>query len=654
MILAWRMLATLVIAGAIPGQAVHTVLLGAHAPIALDGHATRIALGSEEVAGAELLDTRHVLVLGRSPGVTTLIAWLEGGVVQHFQIQVTRDVSLLQQALAEIHPSITVALAPDRDALVLRGRVPEERHKVAAMAVALSYLAAAASTVVSEVPPAEGEAGALRIEPEVEQRQPAGQVIDLIHVESLAPPLEERIEVALRSVAGGDVRVRRVLADRLPDDRYDVLVLEGTVQTQVQLVRALQLAARLFLGRTAGESEIEVLADEGGGLLGQGGPASGLGSAAGSGSAGSFGGGSGAAGIGAGLTVQQNRIESNIGRASALAVADGRLLSFVEVVNAPQVRVGVQLYEVDRSKLLSFASEVHLLVGDFDQPPLGPAEAGEAIQPDPAAVGGFSNTDIQAGLSSLAEGFTQQVQVSGSHFAFDGLFRVLEARGIARRLSSPVLTVLSGEVAQFLVGGEVPVPQSFTPAGTTEVGLGTFTTVEFKGFGVGLAVRPLVGERDDLTLDLSSVVSAPDAPLTTLLRDTTGVDPQTTAFATRSLRTNARLQDGQSLLIGGLVSRSATTDRTKTPVLGDLPLLGWLFRTDVDNYDASELFVVLSPSIVREPLPGAAVWAQPELHAILESCRAAVQPRPAEAGSEASAENPRTPPAPPASPEQRS
>ena len=255
---------------------------------------------------------------------------------------------------------------------------------------------------------------------------------------------------------------------------------------------------------------------------------------------------------------------------------------------------------------------------------LNPALAGTAIQPSPAEPGTFSGEDVQAGLQSLADGFSQQVQLAGSQVALDALFRILEAKGIARRLSNPVLTVLSGETAQFQVGGEIPVPQAFTPASSGPEGLGTFNSVVFRNFGVGLAVRPLVGEANDLTLDLGSLISQPDSVLTTLVRDSTGVSPQTTAFATRALQTSARLQDGQSLMVGGLVTEATRADVTKVPVLGDVPLLGWLFRSINDTDDSTELFVVVSPTIVRDPIQGAQLWAQPEIATILESCHQAV------------------------------
>jgi Flp pilus assembly secretin CpaC len=187
----------------------------------------------------------------------------------------------------------------------------------------------------------------------------------------------------------------------------------------------------------------------------------------------------------------------------------------------------------------------------------------------------------------------------------------------------------------------VPVPVAFSPAfgsaattGATTPGV--FSGVEFREFGVALGVRPLVGEDDVITLDVVPQVVNPDAKLTAALRVTTGVNPQTTAFETRSLRTSARLEDGQSLLIGGLNSRKSTDSATSTPWVRDVPVLGWLFkRFSVEDED-QELVIVVNPVIVRDPLPNAELWLFPDTGELLGHCirRHDKSPAAADAASE--------------------
>lgn len=600
--------------------------------LSLPREVKRLAVGDESVLTAELLSTTEMLVLGKNTGTTTVLAWYADGSHEPMLIRVQQDLSLLQIALNDICKGVRVQIAPDRDALVLTGIVPDEIHRQAILRAADRYLAAGPRTV--RVKRVEGDANS-EVQVPTKRKGPAAtastaQVIDLLRLAELPASLESRILSAIQPIAGDDVRVRRLQRNPLTDDEADVLVLEGSVPDQIALVRAMQLTARMFLGQegnaSSGRNTIQVLADEAGALLsggsnqlGQGGQGAGGGGGGSGGGAAGGGQGGGFAG-GGGFGVQRNEVRRNLGRATVLSMAKGRILSFLEVRDRPQVRVSVQLFEIDRDRLFQFSSEIQTLVSDFNQPVLDPSQVGTNIQPAPANVGAFSDSDVQAGLASLANGFSHQIQVSGRHFALDTLLQALVARGIARRLSSPVLTVLNGETAQFQVGGEIPVPQAFTPAASGGSGLGTFASVDFRSFGVGLGVRPLVGQGGEVTLDLSSIVSQPDEALTTVVRNSTGTDPQTTAFATRALQTNARLQDGQSLLVGGLVSRNLREDDSKTPLLGDIPILGWLFRSTNTSFSKSELFMLVSPSVVRPPVAGSDLWLQPRLGETLAGC----------------------------------
>ena len=281
-------------------------------------------------------------------------------------------------------------------------------------------------------------------------------MINLIQLDTLPPLLEEKIRDAVRAVGGQDVTVRRVLRGDVRDDAIDTLVLEGRVPNQTALVRVLMLAAQLFTGQTITEGDIRVLADEAGGLTVQtqtqttqtqlgGGATSSL-----------FGGSRGSQ-----LT---NQIRTNLGRAKAVEAAGGRILSFIEVSDLPQVRVDIRLVEVNRTRLRSFNPNTVVATSDFRQPSLNPAQSATAVQGDQAARVGSSGAAIQNVLSFLNGGLLNELQYSGGGFAIDAALSLLEREGIAQSLSSPSLTVLSGELAQVQIGGEVPVPTAFAPA----------------------------------------------------------------------------------------------------------------------------------------------------------------------------------------------
>ncbi len=106
----------------------------------------RLAVADPEILTAELITSREVLVLGRETGRTTLIVWCTNGTSREFAFAVQRDLSVLERALKSVHPSIAVESAPDRDALVLTGVVPDLNTSLTAEAIARNYLEAGNNT----------------------------------------------------------------------------------------------------------------------------------------------------------------------------------------------------------------------------------------------------------------------------------------------------------------------------------------------------------------------------------------------------------------------------------------------------------------------------------------------------------------------------
>jgi Flp pilus assembly secretin CpaC len=384
----------------------------------------------------------------------------------------------------------------------------------------------------------------------------------------------------------------------------------------VALTRILLTAARIITGEPAMDEEqlqIRVITDESGALpLGN---ANALNNANG-GLTGSIGGGvGGGAGLTGGSNRQvnlQNQVRRNVARAKILEAANGRILSFLEVEDLPEVRVNIRLYEVNRNKLKSFNPNSAFVAGTSRG---GISVPGGA---QPRAPNSMSNEFANI-LGFIGGALINETQFTSAHFAVDMVLAYLEQQGVARSLASPSLTVLSGEQAQFHIGGEIPVQEAFTPAlGTGQPTgnpntLGVFTSVTFLAFGIQLNIRPLVGDDDTLTIDVVPNVTTPDTDLTAAIRDTTGTNPLTTALKTRSLRTSARLQDGQALLVGGLLSQNTSDNLASTPGVRDVPGLGHLFRRSNRADDGLELVIVVNPAIVRDPLADSSLWQYPEL-----------------------------------------
>jgi pilus assembly protein CpaC len=612
------------------------VIVAQHRRVLTQDPVQRVAVGDTSIVSAQLINNKEILILGQRPGRTSIIVWLQSGAIRHYQCNVQRDLSVLHAALHNVHPSIGVTSAPDRDALILTGKVPDVTYSQAAEGIAHKYVNARRRAMKSGHGPfvqspggqpvnqpqsgtsnqSSGSSGSSSDDegdgesPSSDSSDPVqvtedtpvgGTIINLIQLDTLPATPEERMQEAIRNLGGEQVTVRRVKRGIVRDDEQDVFVLEGSVKNQVALLRVLEVGSRMLTGQGATRQNIRVVGDESGALAGRLGLQQG-----GQGQQGRVvigGGGGGAGGVGqlfgGGGGGRQgrmnNQVLSNLGRAKVIEAANGRIISFLHVRDLPQIRVNIKLYEVNRTKLRSYGSN---LVGTFNN------------------FGTAPESGVQNILGFLAGTLAVDTFIQSGQFAIESVFTFLESLDLARSLSSPSLTVLSGEIAAFLVGGEVPISQVFSPfIGTpgTPGATGVFQFVEFREFGISLRVRPLVGEDGDLTIDVVPQVVTPDLRLTADIEEASGTNQSTTAFKSRSLQTSARMQDSQALLIGGLVSRDKSDQQGFIPGIRDIPLLGWLFRRFAQNDEELELVIVINPVIMREPIPEVGLWAFPDL-----------------------------------------
>ncbi len=612
-----------------------TIAKSQHHRMPVSGEILRMAVGDPDIVSAEPITNREVLILGKGFGRTSVIVWFREGRIGEYLFVVKRDLSVLENALRKVHPDIEVESAPDRDAVVLTGSVPDYQTSQAAESIARNYIEAGIGNrargaqqqpapIVANQPSQAPEAGLaaeiIRLAGSTPVR-PTSAVINLLRLERLPDTIESRLETAIRAAGASKIKVRRVLRGTLRDDAKDVFVLEGTAPNQVALTRSIALAAQVLTGRTASEDDIRVIADESGALVPRNLNLQSTSAAGGGGGGGGGGFTPGSASGSAGLQPGRlfNQVGRNLARAKAIEAADGRLISFVQVVDLPQVRVDIKLYEVNRTKLRNYNPNTVFLGSQFRTIGLNPAGAAQAVQGQSAPrVGGGGRTTVQDVFAFLGGTLSNQMQFASPHFAVDQVLTLLERDGIAKSLSSPSLTVLSGEQALFQVGGEIPIPEAFAPFfGTVSAGGGAgaaggppglFSFVVFRPFGIQLGVRPLIGEDDKLTIDVVPSILTPSTELTTQIRQSTGTNPLTTAFESRALRTSARLDDGQALIIGGLLTRQNQERNAGTPGLKDAPGLGWLFKSFERTDEGLELVLVVNPAILRDPVPGVPLW----------------------------------------------
>jgi len=274
------------------------------------------------------------------------------------------------------------------------------------------------------------------------------------------------------------------------------------------------------------------------------------------------------------------------GTASSPAVVDAALKLLgsysKEVVNSarvaslhpPQVQLKVRIAEVDRTKLSQFG--VNILSGGTTQ------AVTQTQQFSPVGL----RDDGALGVSDLLNIFIYNHSVD-----VGAIIRDLAQNQVLQMLAEPNLTALSGQTAHFLSGGEFPFPVIQGSSG----GL-TSVTIEFRPFGVKLDFTPVVLPDNTIRLKVAPEVSSLD--YTNAVTISGYLIP---AISTRRAETEIELQNGQSFAMSGLLDRRTTERLSKMPGIGDIPILGELFKSRDINKSFTELMVIITPVIV-DPL----------------------------------------------------
>jgi len=170
------------------------------------------------------------------------------------------------------------------------------------------------------------------------------------------------------------------------------------------------------------------------------------------------------------------------------------------------------------------------------------------------------------------------------------LFDALETKGVVKTLAEPTLVAMSGDTANFLAGGEFPIPVAQSGTGTN--GNVATITVEFKQFGVSLAFTPTILKDGLINLEVNPEVSAIDptnSVQTGLIR--------IPGLKVRRAHTTIELRDGESFTIAGLMKEDYANQIRQLPFLGDVPVLGSLFRSSGYQRGESELVIVVPPHL---------------------------------------------------------
>jgi pilus assembly protein CpaC len=191
-----------------------------------------------------------------------------------------------------------------------------------------------------------------------------------------------------------------------------------------------------------------------------------------------------------------------------------------------------------------------------------------------------------------------------SAFPLSIAVNLLQGKGMAKVLSEPTLVAFSGQEAKFIAGGEfpVPIPQA----------LGV-TSIEFKKYGVQLSFTPTVMGDRKMSLKVSVSVSEREQTGSVAIQGT-----QVPVLSTRHSETTVQLEDGQSFAIAGLLQDRLESITHRVPLLGDIPIIGMLFRQNSFRREETELVIMVTADLVRPlkagevpPLPGEEEIADP-------------------------------------------
>jgi pilus assembly protein CpaC len=271
----------------------------------------------------------------------------------------------------------------------------------------------------------------------------------------------------------------------------------------------------------------------------------------------------------------------------AEAYAPGKVVNLLQVGGVQQVMLEVRVAEMSRDLIRRLGINIGYLAGGSDTWATTTLNSISAIAPQGIFSAGSIAKAAPFGYVPVAANAVLRFTTGGDDWTV--FFDALKENGLAKILAEPTLVALSGQEASFLAGGEfpVPVPQA----------LGT-TTILFKKFGVGLNFTPTVLGGNVISMRVSPEVSELDFRNAIVLNGF--IVP---AITTRRASTVVELRDGQSFAIAGLI-RSAVRERlSKYPVLGDVPILGTLFRSSEFQKSESELIILVTPRLVK-PIDG--------------------------------------------------
>ena len=275
----------------------------------------------------------------------------------------------------------------------------------------------------------------------------------------------------------------------------------------------------------------------------------------------------------------EGRVENQLQKNRAQKVAamySEKVVNLLEMTHPAQIRLEAKIIEISTDKVKK----------------LGIQYANAADIDTDTGIVTIGTSGAFAFGQSFANSRDHSKSKLGGYADINATLQALITSGNAKVLSQPSMVTMSGEKANILIGGEIPIPISNSDGQLT---------VEWREYGIKLAIEPTVGEENKITSKVNAEVSTLDSASSAAINLSNGLSIP--ALRSRKAETVIHLPSGGTMAIGGLLASDEGKQVTKVPLLGDLPVLGHFFRSTAASKEKKEIIILVTPTLVDETTP---------------------------------------------------
>lgn len=510
----------------------------------------RTSISDPSIAEPVVVSENQIVLLGKAPGGATLVLWDDAGNSAAIDLRVTRDYNQLQATLREVDPRIIVKSfsVGGSDRLILLGDVDHAESVIRAFGAANIYMddrgmniQVANSRLINQ------RIGEVSTSGGTAAGGQTGQLAQLSTVDKYTyfPNLSNNIARAQVITSDGGRVTSLVKVRKTPLIALHVTFME------LNSAAARELGMQLGIGVTSNTFSF---------------------------------------GVG-GNNTSGNQILGTFPGGTGTSVTGINALASAGATTPIPINYG---FNNDGVQFVSSNIATNTATSALGQPiPLSPTGLLQGANlfgvPGGSSFIASDQSNIFTSISNFAVGDRTRTSINPT---FQGVI----GHSRSRLLAEPTLVAISGERASFLAGGEIPILQSLAAAGAAQ------QSVVFEPFGVRLNCIPVLMESGSINLQVSPEVRLLNPSLGISIPGITA--SQVPGFTTRKTQTIVEMKPGQELFISGLLSSNSGRDITKTPIYGEVPVLGALYRSKAFSKNESELVIAIRPEVILPGTPG--------------------------------------------------